>query len=251
MKPLHAALLAAIVVTSLANPLQADDKDPNAVLNKAIKAVGGEENLKKAQAISWKAKGTMTFNGNDNAITIHAIALGIDHFRSEFEGEFNGDTIKGVIVMNVDKGWRKFRDESTEMDENALANEKRRVYLDIIPTLLVPLKEKGFKIEAAGEEKVDDKPALGLKVAPPDGKEFTLFFDKESGLPVKMVAKVVGFQGEDYTQTTTYKNYKDFDGIKKATKIESKRDGEDFIKQEISEFKVLDKTGPKTFSEPE
>ncbi len=47
------------------------------------------------------------------------------------------------------------------------------------------------------------------------------------------------------------RTYKEFDGIKKATKTESKRDGEDFIKSEISEFKVLDKADPKTFAEPE
>ena len=36
------------------------------------------------------------------------------------------------------------------------------------------------------------KPAAALKVTGPDGKDFTLYFDKESGLPVRMVAKVIG-----------------------------------------------------------
>ena len=57
--------------------------------------------------------------------------------------------------------------------------------------------------------------------------------------------------GEDFTQETTYKDYKDFDGIKKATKVESKRDGETFMKSEVTEFKILEKVDPKTFSEPE
>ena len=166
--------------------------------------------------------------------------------------EFNGEPRKFVIVLSGDKGWRKFGEEPMEMDEDALANEKRRAYLEVIPMTLVALKGKDFKLEAAAEEKVDDKPAAGIKVTGPDGKDFTLYFDKESGLPVKMVAMVVGFgNGEDFTQETTFKDYKDFDGIKKATKVESKRDGEDFIKSEITEFKVLDKVDPKTFSEPE
>ena len=115
---------------------------------------------------------------------------------------------------------------------------------------LVGLKGKDFKLAAAGEEKVDGKPAAGIKVTGPDQKDFTLYFDAESGLPVKLVAKVVGFQGNEHTQETTYKDYKDLDGIKKATKIESKRDGEDFSKSEITEFKVLEKVEPSTFSEP-
>ena len=49
---------------------------------------------------------------------------------------------------------------------------------------------------------------------------------------------------------TTFGNYKDFGGIKKATKVESRRDGQRFIEQEITDFKVLDKVEPGTFDEP-
>jgi hypothetical protein len=115
---------------------------------------------------------------------------------------------------------------------------------------MVTLKEKGFKYETGGEEKVGDKPAVILKITGPDGKDFTLYLDKESGLPVKQVAKVLGFQGPEYTAETTFADYKDFDGIKKATKIEVKRDGEPFQKFTVKEFKVLDKVEPETFTEP-
>jgi hypothetical protein len=90
-----------------------------------------------------------------------------------------------------------------------------------------------------------------LKATGPDGKEFTIYFDKAGGLPVKLVAKIVGFDGQEYTEEQTYENYKDFAGIKKATKLEAKRDGESFLTSEITEFKVLDHVDPKTFSAPE
>ncbi len=115
---------------------------------------------------------------------------------------------------------------------------------------MVPLQGKGFKIEAAGEEKVGGKPATVLKITGPDGKDFRLFFDKESGLPVKQTARVAGFEGQEHDEEMTFADYKDFDGIKKATKIEFKRDGEKFQTMEITEFKVLDKVSPETFTEP-
>src|SRR5262249_53997414 len=151
---------------------------------------------------------------------------GLDHFRREF----GNDDFHGVVVLAGDKGWRKFGDNFSELEGDALANEKRGVYLQVIPIKLVTLKEQGVKYETAGEEKVGDKPALILKITGPDGKDFTLYFDKESSLPVKQVAKVLGFQGQEYTAETTFEDYKDFDGIKKATKIEVKRDGEPFQK---------------------
>jgi hypothetical protein len=250
MKRVIGAVIAFLLAAAPATTSRADDKDPNAVLDKAIKALGGEEKLKKAEAISWKTKGTLTLNGNENDIKTHAIAQGLDHYRRESEAEFNGEPRKFFIVVNGDKGWRKFGDEPMEMDDERLAVEKRNVYLEVLPATLVRLKGKDYKLEAAGEETVDGKPAVGVKVTGPDKKDFTLYFDKDSGLPVKLAAKVVDFQGNEHDQVTTYKDYKDFDGIKKATKVESKRDGEDFLKAEVTEFKVLDKVEPSTFSEP-
>jgi hypothetical protein len=138
-----------------------------------------------------------------------------------------------------------------ELEGDALANEKRTVYLQVIPSTLLPVKGKGFKLESVPEEKVGGKAAVGLKITGPDGKPFTLFFDKKSSLPVKLVAKVVGFRGDEFTQETTFTDYKDFAGIKKATKIESKRNGTKFLEQQISEFKSVAKVGAKTFAEPE
>jgi hypothetical protein len=252
MKRLLVALFATTLAAGPAITARADDKDPTAILDKAIKALGGEEKLKKAEALSWQSKGTITQGGNENEIKVHATAKGLDHYRQEVVGDFGGEPRKIVIVLAGDKGWRKFGQQPMAMDDDGVANQKRNTYLMVLPMTLVPLKGKDFKLEAVGEEKVEDKPAVGVKVTGPDQKDFTLYFDKESGLPVKQLAKVVGFQGEEHSQETTYKDYKEFDGIKKATKVESKRDGENFIKSEITEFKVLDKdkVDPKTFSEP-
>jgi hypothetical protein len=248
MRRVLGAVLVTAFVFGLGRPARADaDKVATAVLDNAIKALGGEEKLAKAKAMTWKGKGTITFGDNDNEFTNQATVQGIDHYRNEFEGQFG----KGVTVVAGDKGWRKFGDMGGPLAKEPLANEKRTIYLTVIPITILPLKTKDFKVEAAGDEKVGDKPAVTLKVTGPDGKDFKLSFDKESGLPVKLVAKVLDFMGQEFTQETTYGNYKDFNGIKKATKVESKRDGQKFLAQEVTEFKVLDKVDPKTFAEPQ
>jgi hypothetical protein len=252
MKRFIGAVFVAALVTVLGGPARAeDDKDTNAILDKAIKALGGEEKLATVKAATWKGKGKITFGDNENEFTSQATVQGLEHFRSEFEGEFGGNKIKGITVLNGDKGWRKFGDMSMELDKDAVANEKRTVYLQVIPVTILPLKGKDFKCKAAGEEKVDGKAAVGIAVTCPDGKDFKLYFDKESGLPVKQVAKVVGFVGDEFTQETTFAAYKEFNGIKKATKVVAKRDGQKFLEQEVTEFKVLDKVDPKTFAAPD
>ena len=229
-------------------PARAAD-DAAAIVDRAIAALGGEAKLAKATALKWQADGKLTVDGNDNDFKLRYAVDGLDHARSAFEGEFNGNEIKGMTVLAGDKGWRSFGD-SNPLDDDGVANEKRNVYLQIVPITLVPLKGKGFKVEAAGEEKVGDKPAHVVKATGPDGKTFKLLFDKESGLPVKQVATVVGFGGEDYEQTSLYKDYKEMGGIKKASEVEVLRDGNPLLKVRIKSFEVLDKQPAETFAEP-
>ena len=64
------------------------------------------------------------------------------------DGEFGGNPFKGVTVLNGDKGWRKFGENKMELEGDALANQKRQIYLQVIPALPTLLKGKGFKLAA-------------------------------------------------------------------------------------------------------
>jgi hypothetical protein len=250
MPRLSSAVLVTVFVLIAGSQALADDKDAVAILDKGIKALGGEEKLSKIKAATWKAKGRMTRPDNEGDVTYNVTVQGLDHLRQEFESDFGGNKIQGVSVIAGDKGWLKFGDRGGEMPAAAQTNMKRGLYLQVVPMTLVPLKGKDFKIETAGEEKVDGKPAVGLKVTGPDKKDFTLFFDKDSGLPVKMVAKVIPFNKSEFNEETTFANYKESNGVKRATKIVTKRDGQKFQEVEISDFKVLDKVDAKMFEEP-
>ena len=242
-------LVATALLSTLGLSARADDKDATPILDKAIAALGGEEKLAKSATATWKAKGTVNFNENTTEIKTSATVQGLDRHRAEFEMEFNGNPFKGVTVIDGKKGWRKFGDDVQDLDDEALATEKRRAYLQAVQNVL-PLKGKEFKVEAAPDEKVDGKAASVVKGTGPDGKPFTLYFDKESGLPVKLSATVKGFQGEEFVQDTTFSAYKDFGGVKKATKSESTRDGNPFIKVEMTDYKVIDKPEAGSFDEP-
>jgi hypothetical protein len=245
------AVGAAVLAFGLGGAAGADgDKDALAIVAKAVRAVGGQDKVGALKAMTWKAKGTITFGDADNPFTSETTVQDLDHFRREFEGEFGGNKFKGVTVVSGDKGWRKFGDNVMELDKDALANEKRTMYLHVVANTLVPLRGKHFKVEAAPAEKLD-KPAVVVKATGPDGKDFKLYFDKDSGLLVKQVAKVIGFMGDEYTQSTTFGNYQDKAGVKVATKIVSTRNGEKFLDQEITDFRSLAKVDPKKFAEPE
>ena len=229
--------------------VRGDANDVNAILDKAIKAIGGEARLKKAKTIAWKARGKSFQDGNEYPFTNETTVQGLDQLRMEWEDDFNGNRVSGITVLNGDKGWRKNGDNLTKLDGDRLANQRRNLYLLVVPVTLVPLKEKPFRIESAGEVNIGDRPAIGLKITGPDGKDFNLFFDKRSGLPVKLEVRM-GTQGKEFTQETTFGDYKEFDGLKRATRIERRRDGEKILEQEITEFSLLENVAPETFAEP-
>jgi hypothetical protein len=246
------AFVATALVLSARCGVQAAGPDAKEVIEKAITALGGEAKIaaREAKAVETKGKGKLNFGGNEGDFSTTTTTVGLTKFRQEFKGDFGGNEVKGVTVMDGDKAWRKFADMLSKLEDDQLANQKRAVYLSVVPAIIIPLKGKDFKVESTKEDKVDNKPAIALKIVGPDKKDFELFFDKESGLPVKMLATVAGLQGDEFTQETTYGKYKEFDGIKHATKVENKRNGEKFIDLEVTDVKVLDKVDPKTFAAP-
>jgi hypothetical protein len=234
-------ILAGVAVVIL-QVVSARADDANAIIEKAVTALGGREKLEKIHGAEVRTKGTISVAGNEGAVTAHGIGQDMDHYRGEFVADLGGNKIEGTTVINGDKGWRKFNGEVTPLDDRALKAEKRMIYLQLVagnPTLL---GRKGFKVAKAADGAVT--------AAGPDGKEFTISFDPQSGLPAKVVATVTAFGGNDVKQETTYSDFKEFGGIKRATKVESKRDGEPYLKQELVDIKWLDSVDPKTFDEP-
>jgi hypothetical protein len=252
MKKLIGRVFVALLVAVLGGPARADnDKETKAIIDMAIKAIGGEQKLAAVRAVTWKVQGKLYFLNKENDFTRQVTVQGLDHYRNETPGEMNGTST--VIVLSGDKGWLKLPNNMKRaLDEKGVAGQKRTVFRLLAATTIVPLRAKGTKLAKMGEEMVGDKPAVGVKITEADGMEFTLYFDKETGLPVKEVEKFAGAKGNDERIIETiFGDYRDFGGIKKATKIETKVNGQKQTEQEITDFKVLDKVDPNTFSEPD
>lgn len=233
-----------------ASSLRADDAAAQAILDKALQALGGEERLTQAKAFHFTAKGTIALNGNDFEGSFETTVDGLQHRRMEFEGEFGGTRIKVISVLNKNHAWRHYFDMGRSLNANLVMNEKQLLYIQHSQMTIVPLKGKEFTVESVDEDKVGDQVAFAVTFTGPDGKDFKLWFDKESGVPVKMVARVLDLQEREVTQETLLSDYQKADGLRYAAKIEIKRDGQPYVTQQIVSFKVLDKPDPKVFEEP-
>ncbi len=95
MKRFLAAALVTGFVLSQGTLTRADEKEAKVVIDKAIKAAGGEEKLTKARVLTWTVKGTVTVNGNDGALTGKTTVEGLEHYRAGVRGRSQRQSDQG------------------------------------------------------------------------------------------------------------------------------------------------------------
>ncbi|HET6323294.1 MAG TPA: hypothetical protein VFG04_01235 [Planctomycetaceae bacterium] len=252
MKRLFVAMLVpAVAVLLLGASARADGgKSGEAIVDKAIRALGGEAKLKEIKTYTSTSKGKLHLGGTENPFTSTETDDGLNRYRQVLDLELNGEKMKIVTVIDGEKGWGKAGEQGQELDKDKLANAKRANHMVAVSSNPLLLKEKGFKYEAAPDEKYEGKEAACLKVTGPDGKDFKILFDKQTGLPAAVIGTIANFTGEEVTQDLSYKEYKDFDGFKTPTKIAIKHNGAVVIDADVTEFKRVEKVDPKTFANP-
>ncbi len=179
---------AAALLTGFAEKARgADDDDARAVVEKAIRAHGGPENLTKLQTCRIKSKGTVDLSvafGTQMADD----AFGV--MKREFETEtfvqlprqykviidrwMNFSAIIGggrgpkdlaaTVVLNGDEGWIKTNGHTKSMNEEELKESKSHARELHAITLVPLLKDKEYKLSLLDEAKVKGKVAVGIRV---------------------------------------------------------------------------------------
>jgi hypothetical protein len=251
MTHVRRAVLAFGVAVAVTAPARADDAaDAQALVEKAIKAQGGRDKLDKFAGHITKFKGSFHGMGQAIPITGEISTQGKDKFRMDAEVEAGGMKFQFVTVYSGDKGWTKMGDKTLDMDKDQLASAAEQTYAAWVESL-TPLKDKQFTLSTTGETKVNDKPALGVKVTSKGHHDVDLYFDKETGLLVKRETQVKN-EGADQevTEETFPSEYKDVQGTKQAMKFTIKRDGKLYVEGEATEMQLVEKLDANLFAKP-
>lgn len=252
MKNLAFGFGALCVFVVLVNPgLSGGDKDLRAIIDKGIKAQGGAANIGKFESATAKGSGKFYGFGEGIPYTGEFAHQGHDKMRVQLDLNVMGKDIRVIVIVNGDKGWVKADTMLMEMSAEEVAEEKVGLYADWV-TSLVPLEDKAYTLSALGETKVDDKPAVGVRVSKKGRRDINLYFDKASGLVLKCehMIKDIKAGGKEMTQESYFSEYKDFDGAKMATKVVVKRDGNPFIDVVTSEIRPERQLDRSLFEKP-
>ncbi|WP_025144027.1 M16 family metallopeptidase [Pedobacter jeongneungensis] len=179
-----------------AEPISAPTVTPAEIINKYIKAIGGEAAIKKITSL--QLNGEMEMQGQKLTVTIKNMAPNL----SSMEISMGGQTVMKQ-AFNGKTGYDMQMGQKVELTGNDLAEKK---------------DDKGFggqlyyaadgaKIESAGTAKVGTADAFKLNITSPSGHKKTEYYDIKSGLMLK--TESTSTKGAiEISQSIEYSNYK-------------------------------------------
>ena len=229
-----------------------DAADARALIDKAIKAHGGADNLAKFKG------GAVTFSGTFHGMGMKApmsgtiSTFGADRLKADIEVEAGGEKFRVVQVLAGDKGWMKLGPDTKDMSKDELAEARHEQHAGYLASL-TPLvgAAKGYTLAPTGEMLVNDKAALGVKVSAKGRRDVTLYFDKTTGLLARFDQTVNDEgSGREVTQETYSSDYKDVQGTKQPYKFLVKRDSKLYLEGEASEITLTETLDANLFVKP-
>jgi hypothetical protein len=230
----------AVVLGAPGRNARADELKPEEIVDKAIRAHGGEDKLKELSGFSLKER-IVYEKGPTWSFEVTADVP--SRYRSEMKTGAEGKN-RSVIVIDGDHGWikRAGSDEAEPYPATFLDSMRKNTipYLGPRDILRLRARQKNAKCQfsSGGESTVDGHPAVALRMKLEGGPQQTWFFDKESGLLLRTESRTANFEGEELVTVTTYEDYQTIDGFPIARKSTTQRDGKLASTTELSEFKV-------------
>jgi hypothetical protein len=243
------ALLA--VLFAAGSAVRADEVQ--AIIEKAIKAHGGADKVARESTTETKTKGTLEIVGQTLPFTEEATVQQPNQLKSVVQLEVMGQNVTITTVFDKDKGWVQAPGQGTvEMKDNILTAMKEQLAMMAASKLTSLGDRKKVEVSLIGDDKVNGKDVVGLRVAPKDHKkEISLYFDKKTGLLAKVSWRPTDMQtGQEVGEERIIQEYQDIDGLKVPKKVVVNRDGKKLMELEVQEFKVLDKVDDSTFAKP-
>lgn len=250
MRRLVSVLLVMALSCGLAPPAHAED-DALSILEKAVKAHGGESVVAKMKFMRIKMRGvTFVDKLGERPFTLEAFWRLPDRYRSTVETIVDNKPHVRTIVVNGQDAAISENGQLSALPENKLAEVKRQMYTETLCKLL-PLRDKEYKLSMFNADKVENKAAFGIKVKAKDRQDVNLFFDKDTYLLVKVEQKVQDATGNEITNEFVFRDYRTFaGGVKHWTKVAAFADRKKVAELELLEVKLLDKLDDSFFKKP-
>lgn len=221
------------------------------LIDRAVRAYGGEAQLAKMRARHNKCEGTLTVaNGVQVPFSQEVYFQAPSQIKEIMSAEVNGAKQTVVSILNGDKGAMHANGQLHELSAAMLAELKEGVHFAQV-TRFTALKERFFILRALPEGVVNSKPALGIRVSAEGYRDIDLYLDKDTFLLAKTVRTARDFRtNELMKEELYYSGWKVIDGIATPMKLTVYRDGKKFMDVDAKEVSFSEKFDDSVFTNP-
>jgi hypothetical protein len=242
------SVLLALAIVALAPQLgRADDTVYN--VEKAIRVTANSDlRLNRLATVVRVERGT--FFAPTGEISTQRTAYLAPPDKIKYEAKLNrgGQAETMILARNGLRGWKSGGGPAEDLSVIEIDSLEGDASLWSLITLL-PLKQKGVTLKALPAEKLNGKPAVGILITRPEKSDATIYFDADTGLPVKLTAKVR--EGPlEMGREVDLADYRDFDGIKLPTRITVSRAGRKIEEWTVQSYRFPDRFEDKVFQKP-
>ncbi len=231
-------------------------EDARTILDKAIQAHGGEAKLAKLKIMSAKAKGTANL-GAKGAASFAELGFALDinwQWPDRLKNAVTLQILKPTTFIETiagEESW-SLRDgklgplEAVKRDELHTQAHVRRLML------LTPLLEsKLYELSALDEIRINDRPAVGIRVICAGERDVKLYFDADTRLLTKIEWQAPSESGRNVVvQEDFYSDYQEIDGVPTATKLRRQSDGKRTLELHFTEVRYPDRLDVTEFADP-
>jgi hypothetical protein len=209
-------LLSSTIIVLLGTATARAADEAQAIVQKAIQALGGDPQLRQARGVKLQIKGVVQELDNA-AFSGEVLSQYPSQFKAVLRVETNNVQLSMIQVLNATKAWIRINGSNQEMDAATHADMEQSAYVDSVTSLWPLLQEKNFTLSLAGETKVQDRPVLGVKVSAKGRPDITLYFDKDNGLLVKTVyRRQDATLGKEVLREDYYSDYREVNPTRAA-----------------------------------
>jgi hypothetical protein len=220
---------------------------PQQVIQAAIEALGGEAALRRLQH---------TFStGEGQTVILNQVFKFRFKTHNSYPRRTRDDWVfdSGTTFLRIldgERGWISENKVLREMDQVNLKAAQEGLYASHLLTML-PLKDPVYTLEPLPEQRKDGYLCQAFTVKATGRRDVTFFFDKQTHLPHIMKTTVLDAnQFTEKEEETYFRDYKDSDGFKYASRWIIYTGGAKSMEITFNELKPLDKVDDAWFTKP-
>lgn len=241
---------AAVVLILGFLPVAGAQDNARAVVERAIAAHGGAARIDKYQAVHARAKSTIYLGNLEIPVKMETFIQLPDRFKIVMEMDVQGQKLNMTQILTGDKGSVTINGKTDPATDVMLTQLKETQFAERAVRLTPLLRDPAFELTGLGESKFEDKPVQGVQVRRKGFNDIRMYFDKASGLLVRLEKKAMDSNMKEVMQEDIYSDFRDVQGVKRPMKVRMNHDGKKFLEGEMVEIQPLDRLEDVVFAKP-